>query len=369
MKLRHLLLAAGLALPLMAAAQPQPELAQYQGREKKKHADTNLVGKVLSAAEARQMTAQLRKMRDLMMAAPVIAGMRGYDWSTYTSIKPADEPGWPVIGRVGLIAFPYLKDHKTGQPVSSAEGPPFSIYVNDPSVLRLNTVYDVDEKARFMTEPRLTGRLDGYAVYENQFVVIARPGQILFAPVTQERFLKRLIEKSRAELKEMRGKLSSPADDKAANEREIAGLSANVARLRADAEKRWATMGEKFAQRVAGERAKFDEREKQQLEQIEQLKGSTPNQRFLAGFETKLKELEQELRDLPAADLNAPAYLPDGGKRVRASGLNAVNDANGRRVVTFHPQLFDAKKPKNAIQLIVLGTPRYGMQLYQPLQQ
>jgi hypothetical protein len=350
-----------------AVAAPQPEFASLQGHEKKAHKDTVLSGKEFSGADTKRMFDQLHRMRDMVLAAPAIASLRGHDWETFDAVRSVAMPGRPAVGEMSYIPFAYFRDPRSGKPVSSEEGPPFHLYVNFPEILRQDVVYDIDGDAHFMTEPRLTGNLDGFPVYEDQYVVLAK--RPLFAPVTQEQYLKRLIEKARTENAGLHAKLpAGGAQDKAANAREIAGLTENIRLRREEAEKRWALMG-KWPDRVAAERTRFDEKERKFQEEIDALRGGTPNQRFTAAFDGKLAELEQELRGMPAGERGAPAYLPaDMSRRGRASGLAPFGSTDGRRIVTFHPQLFDPKKPRGAVQLIVIGTPRYAPELYQPLQ-
>ncbi len=128
-------------------------------------------------------------------------------------------------------------------------------------------------------------------------------------------------------------------------------------------------MQPKWPDRVAAERAKFDAKEKKALEEIEDLKTSSPRQRFLKPFETRLKALEAEQAGLSPAERSAPAYLPRNPNKDRASGLAAQGSTDGTRIVTINPALFDPKRPKSEIQLIILGTTQYEPKLFDQVQQ
>ena len=347
----------------------QADFSNIVGHEKKPHHDTVQTAKPLPPAEAKRLEGKLHQIRDLILAVPAVKTLRGHDWETFTVVKNHVDSARPVLGTVTYIPFPYFKDPRSGKPISSEEGPPFSIHINDPEAILGQGSYSVDPEAHFTAEPRSLGQLSGFPVFEGHFVVLSKKGQPVFTPVSQERYLTRLIEKSRKELNEASANLKSMPDNPAVNKRDIESRESALKAARAEQEQRWAVMQPKWPDRVAAERAKFDAKEKKAREEIEDLKTSSPKQRYLKPFETRVKGLEAELAGLSPAERSAPAYLPRGSNKDRASGLAAPGSTDGTRIVTINPALFDPKKPKSDIQLIILGTTQYEQKLFEQVQQ
>lgn len=369
--MNRIILALGM---LCACAATAPALAQTDfsdivGHQKKPHEETVLTAKPLPAAELRRLKDKLNRIRDMVLATPALKDLRGHDWETYASITNPLDPSRPVVARVGYIAFKYFKDPRTGKPVSSEEGPPFSIHINDPEAILGQGSYTVDREARFTAEPRSTGQLDGYPVFAGQFVVMSKNNLPVFTPVSQERYLGRLIEQSRKRLDEVKASFKGVQEDPAVNRRDIESRQAAWKTARAEQEQRWSVMMPKWPDRVAAERAKFDAKERKALEEIEELKTSSPQQRYLKSFETRLKALEAELAALSPEERAAPAWLPRGTNKNRESGLADPGATDGTRIVTINPALFDPHHPKSDIQLIILGTTQYSPKLYDQVQQ
>jgi hypothetical protein len=353
-------------------AQPafgQADIDSIVGHEKKPHRDLFMTNKPLPPAEAGRLKDKLHRIRDMILGVPAIQSLRGYDWETSIVVKDPADPSRPVVAKVLYIPFHYFRDPHNGKVASSEEGPPFSIHINDPEAILGQGSYNVDAEARFTAEPRSVGQLGGYPVYAGQFVVMSRQELPLFTPVSQERYLARLIEKSRKDLDKVKATLKGTPDNPAANRQEIESRQAAWKAARAEQEQRWSVMMAKWPDRVAAERAKFDAKEKKGLDEIEELKTSTPSQRYLKPFEERLKALEAELAGLSPEERAATATLPPGTDKTRASGLAAPGSAGGTRIVTINPALFDPKKPRSAIQLIILGTTQYEPKLFDQVQQ
>jgi hypothetical protein len=357
------------ALLISSATFAQADLSDIAGHEKKPHHDTILTNKPIPAAEARRLKDKLHRIRDIMLATPALKSLHGYDWETFTTVKNHADASRPVVASVTYIPFPYARDPRTGKPVSSEEGPPLTIHVNDPEAILGQGSYNLDPEARFTAEPRSTGQLDGFPVFEGQFVVIGKRGQPVFTPVSQERYLSRLIEKSHKELNEMKANFRGVPENPSVNKREIESRQAALKAARAEQEQRWSVMMPKWPDRVAAERAKFDAKEKKALDEIEDLKTSSPRQRFLKPFDDRLKALESELAGLSPDERPAPASLPRIPDKNRASGLAPQGATDGARIVTLNPALFDPQKSKSDIQLIVLGTTRYLPKVFDQVQQ
>ena len=186
---------------------------------------------------------------------------------------------------------------------------PFTIAINDPDLVLGNGGYLVDEDARFTFAPVSTGAVDGFPSYvagEN-FVVITRDSRPLFVPVTQQQLLHLRIAQRRRSFDDMRSSLASLPDSPA--------------------------------------KTTALERERQ-----------------------RLTALEAELASLIETQRSQPALDPDGTPTRRASGLAEPGTARTRAIVTVNPNLFDPKKPRSSVQLIVLGSSRYAPDLFASVQ-
>jgi hypothetical protein len=352
-------------LPLLAAATADNTIV---GKEVKPFKLTVLTTTPLPAAQQQALIAKINKIREALRATPALADLRGYDWETYASIKTGLDASAPVVGVVGYIAFAYFKNPKTGALERSIEGPPLQIHLNDPEVLLPNGLYSVDQDARYTLEPKQIGELDGFPVYDGHFVVMTKSHQPLFVPVTQEQYLTTRIDQARKELQQMNKKFKDVPEDPHVQQREIDSRMAAIRQSRADNEQRWSQMG-RWPGRVAAERAKYDAKEKQWLAEVEELKTSTPRQRFTRNFQERLNALEQELSNLTSDQKALTAWHPRNPNKNRASGLAALGSEDGTRIVTLNPQLFDRTKPRSTIQVLILGTTRYFPRVYDEVQQ
>jgi hypothetical protein len=348
----------------------QTDFSDIVGHEKRPYRETILTDKPLPAEEAKRLKDKLHRIRDLVLAIPALQDLQhGHDWETAASVKNHPDPARPIVARVTYFPFAYFKDPRTGKPVSSEEGPPFSIHINDPEIILGQGSYNVDQEARFTAEPRITGQLDGFTVYDGHFVVLSKQDKPVFTPISQERYLTRLIEKSRKDLNNVKASFKDVPENPAVNKRDIESREAAWKTARAEQEQRWAVMMPKWPDRVAAERAKFDAKEKKGLEEIEELKTSSPRQRYLKPFESRLAALEAELAGLSPEERSAPAYLPRVPDKSRASGLAASGATDGTRIVTINPALFDPRRPKSDFQLIILGTTQYMPKVFDQAQQ
>jgi hypothetical protein len=336
-------------LGVAQSARAEVDVKSIAGKQYKPYRPGILLTRPLPAAEQERLLQKIAVIRDELRRTPALNELRGYDWQFYASIKNGASLDGPVVGALGYVLHAYV-ERRDGKVEPSLEGPPLKIHLNDPQQMLLNALHDVDAEARFASEPRQTGELDGFPVYNDEFVFISKRGEPPFVPVSQERYLTRRIAVSKAELKEMAARFKQSPEDPLANQREIEEGLAAIKAARAEAETRWAAMG-KWPDRVKAERERFDARERKQLAEIEALRTSTPRQRFLRPFEERLAALEAELASLSGEQRAAAARLP-----------------NGARIVTLNPNLYDGSKPQSAIQNIVIGSPRYLPEVYRQVQ-
>lgn len=355
------------ARPAQAQGFAPPGFEQVTGREKRPHADHWLAQRPLPAAERARFVARLHALRNLLLAAPALQALRGHDWATTATAKDAADERRPLVGSVLYIAYPYGSP-KGGAPVSSYEGAPYQLHVNAPEVVLENQTWSLDAEAGFAAEPQQADDDDGLEVYRDGWLVVRPEGRPLFAPVPQERYLARRIELARRSLDKSRASVGvGTPQDTAAQRRDIEGRMAAWKAARAEAEQRWAAMQSKWPDRVAHERARFDAKEAAAMKEAQDLQGSTPAQRFLASAQAAVEALEAERAALAPARRAAPACLPSRGASGRPSGLAAAGD-EGARVVVLNPALFDPKRPRSDVQLLVVGPTRYFPALYDTVQ-
>jgi hypothetical protein len=304
-------LAIGASALVLARAQ-RPDAAALKaiaGHEKKAHEQTTIVSPPLSKAESDAIVGKIQAIRKLLIDTPALQGLRGYDWATFGHVT-GQGAGQPLRARLGYIAYPYFFNARLNRAESSAEGAPFTIYLNDPDALLGQGGYRVDADAKFTFAPKDTGLVDGFPAYIDgeQFVVLMKDARPLFVPVTEQQFL----------------------DVRIAEERKsFADLDASLAAMSDGASKRDA----------------------------------------LSRGKARLTNLEAELAALPAERRAAPALDPDGTPTKRASFLAEPGAARTRAIVTPNPQLFESKQPRTAVQLIVLGSIRYQPELFRAVQQ
>ena len=282
----------------------QAALKSIVGHEKKAHAQTTIVSPPLTSTESKAALATIQALRRLLLETPALTGLRGHDWATYGHIG-GQGAGHPLKLRLGYIAYPYFFNARMQRAESSAEGPPFGIYVNDPDVVIGQGGFLVDEDARFTFAPAVVATVDGYPVYgdSDRFIVITGDGRPLFAPVTQQQFLDLRISQARGGLESMKESLASLPDG--------------------------------------------------------------PEKRAAIGKqEARLTALVAERSSMTEAQLWAPALDPDGRPTRRASFLAEPGTGRTRAIVMVNPALFDPHKPRTSAQVIVLGSIRYEPALY-----
>lgn len=283
-------------------------LRALPGKEKKPHEQSIFVTPPLNQAEQASAIETIQAVRRILLATPASQDVRGFEWATFGQIS-SQEPGTPVRMTLGYIAYPFFFDAKLNRAESSAEGAPFRISINDPDVILGRDGYRVDTAAHYTFAPDPAGTIDNFPVYgvEDRFVVITPAGTPLFVPVTQQQYLDLRI-----------------AQAKSAN----AEIKTSLASLPDSADKRTA----------------------------------------LSRAEGRVSALESELASLPESARQSPALMTDGVPTSRASSLADAGTTRTRAIVKANPALFDARKPRTAVQLIILGSVRYNPELFKALQ-
>jgi hypothetical protein len=157
----------------------------------------------LKPAETAAFHANLRRLRDLLIAQPMFHPALGVEVSGYIR---ADHGGQvvktaPVRGLGHVIYYPYVFYSKTQQPGKMIASPwEMVIHINDP-------VGSLHANGKLFLEPKQAGQLYGFPVYrgaDSEFIVLSSTGKPAWIPVTREEYIQlsiRDIEKELAEFK------------------------------------------------------------------------------------------------------------------------------------------------------------------------
>ena len=223
-------------------------------------------------------------------------------------------------------------------------------YINDlrPVILdHLGVRKWEDERGDFYLEPAATGEVGGFPMY-NDLLVIARPGDSIWAPVPVERFARTLAAelKSGAEDAEKRRNqakadlevfLSPPEQQKRRAE-------IDAARQRSDAASEVHRLESFFAEDEAAIRRKVDPDPAQ-----------PKDVQWYFGPVNAYKDVQTVLAGLDGAGRAAPACVI-GGETVERWRMKIVpaGTAGCHRVVEANLGLFKAELPRSAIQLITV---------------
>lgn len=223
-------------------------------------------------------------------------------------------------------------------------------YINDlrPVVLDLIGARKwEDERGDMYLEPAATGEVGGFPMY-NDLVVIARPGDSIWAPVPVERFAKTLAaelksgaeeaEKRRSQAKaELEVFLSPPEQQKRRAE-------IDAARQRSDAANEVRRLETFFAEDEAAIRRKIDPDPSQ-----------PKDVQWYFGPVNAYKDVQGVLSGLDASGRTAPVCVIGGETPERwRMKIVPAGTAGCRRVVEANLGLFKAELPRSAIQLITV---------------
>jgi hypothetical protein len=209
-----------------------------------------------------------------------------------------------------------------------------------------------DTRGDLYLEPVATGELGGFPMY-NDLLVIARPGDSIWAPVPVERFAKALsvelkngsedAEKRRTQARaELEVFLSVPEQQKRRAE-------IDAARKRSDAANEVRRLQSFFAEDEAAIRRKVDPKPSQ-----------SKDVQWYFGPVNAYADLQILLAGLDAAGRSAPACVV-GGETVERWRMKIVPDGTSgcHRVVEANLSLFKPQLPRSAIQLITVEDINY----------
>ena len=204
-----------------------------------------------------------------------------------------------------------------------------------------------DERGDFYLQPASTGSVGGFPMY-NDLLVIARPGDSIWAPVPVERFAKTLAADLKsgsddAEKVRTRAKADLAAF---ASAPELAKRRAEMdeARKRSDADNEIRRLESFFAEDEAAIRRKVNPNPAEPKDVA-----------WYFGPVNAYNDLQKMLAGLDAAGRSAPACVT-GGESSDRWRMRIVPDgtAGCRRIVEANLGLFKAELPRSAIQLITV---------------
>jgi hypothetical protein len=154
----------------------------------------------LKPAEAAAFHANLRRLRDLLMAQPMINSPLGVDilgWIRANGggqvVKTA-----PVRGDGYCNYYPYVLDSKTKQPGRMiASVWTFNIYINDPA-----GAFEMDGKLFY--EPKPAGQINGFPMcrtsQSREIIILSSTDKPLWFPLTREEYIQHCIQGIEKEL-------------------------------------------------------------------------------------------------------------------------------------------------------------------------
>jgi hypothetical protein len=162
----------------------------------------------LKPAEAAAFHANLRRLRDLLMAQPAINSPLGVDIDGWIradgggqAVKTA-----PVRGGGYCNYYPYVLGSKTKQPGRMiASVWTFNVYINDPA-----GAFEMDGKLFY--EPKPAGQINGFPLYRTsqsrEIIVLSSTGKPLWFPLTRQEYIQLRIQGIEKELAEAKLELS-----------------------------------------------------------------------------------------------------------------------------------------------------------------
>lgn len=269
----------------------------------------------LKPAEAAAFQANLRRLRDLLMAQPIFHPPIGFDADGYIR---ADHGGQvvktaPVRGYGYVIYYPYLLSSKTKQPFRiDASSWQMVIHFNNP-------VGYLQRDGKLFHEPKQVGQLYGFPVYRGpdyEFIVLSSSGKPLWIPLTREEYMQLSIREIEKELAEFK-KEQSEVDPEA-----LARLSPQD---RATVEK---ALGDNGGISIIKQRLKH-------------------HQEALARMSPQERAMQAQNGNPGEGDYLGPQLAPVGKEGI------------GRPYVKANPNWFDPSRPRSDLQLIIIGFDYY----------
>lgn len=213
------LLAAG-----VAPAQQDAASAQAPGRVFPP--TTDVVGKVVSPAEATTMNRKVGAILDTLLQTPALAQPRGFSIRQHIRLY-TPPPGMPkhhpavakaqvLLQRINLQDKATVVDKATGTSGGVGEGPTVHLHANDQTAQFANPM-DRDAQGNNYYELPVTPRtLHGFPLLKvrtREVIVIAKAGRQPFAHVTKQRYLEGRIAEARKQAGASGGKLQQLEDE------------------------------------------------------------------------------------------------------------------------------------------------------------
>ena len=222
-------------------------------------------------------------------------------------------------------------------------------------MLRINAYGDMafswhhweDKDGRFYELPETDREIAGFPVIGG-FLFISLPGKPpLFAPITQERAQRWIIDN-------MRRQADADADILASARRRYEDFisPAGLARRAKEIEEAAASQKKPENQELARRQAlAIDRRREQDLKAAATPKPGSPEARTLE----RLAQLESRLASLSPAERGRPAWYkphPEGVRRLDYGDIVEAGSPGARPLVVPNPDFFDKSLPQTAMQLV-----------------
>lgn len=361
---KHFLLSAGFVM-VAAVAAGQTYLPQQVGRYagwRFVATPSNIRGFRATPEELKSIEASARKLESLILAAPVLNPPRGFGFlmvgvlmepDAY-QVKARTAAGLPLDVWIRFGAPNYFE--RDGAPTLASETHQLDFFLNDvrPVILdhHIGRKWE-DAQGDFYVEPPIAGEIGGFPVYKDM-LVITRPGESIWAPVSVERLMRSWIP----QLKSLAGT--------AERERERARQNLQVFRGPVEQEKRRKEID--AARKGANGDMEVRRLEfffKQDEETILRKANPDPSRdQWYYGPVGALKAAESKMVSLNAAGKQAPACVTDGENPLRYK-MNVVpaGTPGCRPVVQANLAILHRNVPRGALQVITLEGINYCREL------
>jgi hypothetical protein len=292
--------------------------------------------------------AKLENISQVFQQVGVLDPPVGFELSRRGSIKR--NHGGSIQSDLLMILFAYFKDCNDCPGQVSEEGPGIYVYAN--ALDRIYTQHeflDKDSVGDMYLVPKVIGNVAGFPEYENGYVVLTKVERPMWAPVSQERWIKNEIRKGREVLIEIEATIAEGSPLKqwiSDRERRQAEMEKVYEQLK--------SINPQAAEELRTRQKKMEEEMKRQLTENEG-ENVAGQIKMLDDVKGRMAALEAELASLSAEQLAGPAFYPgDSRSDIRPSLLVDPDAPSAREIVCTNPDFFDPKLPKTALQLLAI---------------
>lgn len=302
-------------------------------------------------AELKALEANLRRIADLVKKAPLLNPPEGFDVyssATLFSVSPGNE----ALQADMFFSAPGYFDRHVRSKATGEERTVIETLDDVNCGLRFNVnsvpvtgVTWKDAQGEFFLEPKKQGELGGLPVYDDM-LVIARPGDTLWLPITTERLLKFLLPTYKQVAESAQ---HSSAADRKKNEDYLRPEKQEKRRQEEAAVRaKGGASAEQEARHLEAMHRRWEEDARKVLESGTSDPKSQARAQTYKDAQTMLASLDNNSRNAPACVLTEPVGSLPGWKIVPAGTPGC------RMVVRSNPKLLNPKLSRSAMQIMYI---------------